>query len=114
MSYKMKNKAKYHTAGTQQYRAKCTSKIQEENFGDTKGVIRIRQFKKDRQHNGLNKKDKQRSTKTTQIIKDRPTRTPLETGGELRKGKQNCHANNERFVSEPNTISLDIKVSLCH
>jgi hypothetical protein len=30
---------------------------------DTKGVIRIRKSKKDRQHNGQKKKDKQRSTK---------------------------------------------------
>ncbi len=31
-----------------------------EEFEDTKGVIRIRKSKKDRQHNGLKKKDKQR------------------------------------------------------
>jgi len=44
----------------------------QEEFEDTKGVIRIR--KKGRQHNGQEKKDEQRSTK----------RTPLKTGGELR------------------------------
>ncbi len=32
-------------------------------FGDTKGVIRIRKSKKDRQHNDQKKKDKQRSLK---------------------------------------------------
>ena len=32
-------------------------------FGDTKGVTRSRKLKKDRQHNGQNKKDKQRFTK---------------------------------------------------
>jgi hypothetical protein len=32
-------------------------------FEDTKGVIRIRKFKQDRQHNGQKKKVKQRSTK---------------------------------------------------
>jgi hypothetical protein len=31
-----------------------------EEFEDTKGVIRIRKSKKDRQHNGQKKKDKQR------------------------------------------------------
>ena len=33
-------------------------------------------------------KDKQRFTKHTNKTKDRVTRTPLKTGGELRKGKQ--------------------------
>jgi len=40
--------------------------ILEEEFGDTKGVIKIRKSKKDRQHNGKKKKvqkGKQRSTK---------------------------------------------------
>ena len=36
-----------------------------------------------RQHNGQMKKDKQRSTKHTYKTKDRATRTPLKTGGEL-------------------------------
>jgi hypothetical protein len=43
--------------------------------------------KKNRQHNGQNKKvqkDKQRSTKHTHKTKDRVTRTPLNTGGDLR------------------------------
>ena len=34
-----------------------------EELEDTKGVIRFRKLKKDRQHNGQKKKDKQRSTK---------------------------------------------------
>ena len=41
---------------------------------------------KDRQHNGQKEKDKrtnQRSTKHTHNTKDRVTRTPLKTGGEL-------------------------------
>ena len=46
---------------------------------DTKGVIRIRNSKKNRQRNGQEKKDKQRSTKHTHKIKDRVTRTPLKT-----------------------------------
>ena len=40
-----------------------------------------------RQHNGQKKKvqkNKQRSTKQTHKTKDRVTRTPLKTGGELR------------------------------
>ena len=34
-----------------------------EEFEDTKEIIRIRKSKKDRQHNGQKKKDKQRSKK---------------------------------------------------
>ena len=34
-----------------------------EEFEDTKGLIRIRTSKKDRQHNGQKKMDKQRFTK---------------------------------------------------
>ena len=48
-----------------------------EEFEDTKGVIRIRKSKKDRQHNGQNKKDKQRSTKHIHKSKDRVTRKSL-------------------------------------
>ena len=61
----------------------CVS-LQEE-FEDTKEIIRIHKSKKDRQHNGQNKSTKgQRSTKHTHKTKDRVTRTPLKTGGELR------------------------------
>jgi hypothetical protein len=52
----------------------------QEEFEDTKGVIRIRISKKNRQHNDQKKKDKQRSTKHTHKTKDRVTRTPLNTG----------------------------------
>ena len=38
-------------------------RLHEEEFEDTKGVIRIRKSKKDRQHNGEKKDDKQRCTK---------------------------------------------------
>jgi hypothetical protein len=44
-----------------------------EEFEDTKGVIKIRISKKNRQHNGQKKKDKQRSTKHTHKTKDRVT-----------------------------------------
>jgi hypothetical protein len=50
-----------------------------EEFEDTKRVIRIRKLKKDRQHNGQNKKkqkEKQRATKHTYKTKDQ---TPLKT-----------------------------------
>jgi hypothetical protein len=43
-------------------------------------IYGIRKSKKDRQHNGQIKKDKQRSTKHTHINKDRVTRTPLKPG----------------------------------
>ena len=51
-----------------------------EMFENTKGVIRIRKSKKDRQHNDQKKKDKQRSTKHTYETKDRVTRTQIKTG----------------------------------
>ena len=57
--------------------------LEEEEFEDTKGVIRIRISKKNRQHNGQKKKvqkNKQRSTKHTHKTKDRVTRTPLKSG----------------------------------
>ena len=56
--------------------------LEEEEFEDTKGVIRIRISKKNRQHNGQKKKvqkNKQRSTKHTHKTKDRVTRTPLKS-----------------------------------
>jgi hypothetical protein len=49
-----------------------------------KGVIRIRNSKEDRQHNDQQKKYKQQSTKHTHKTKDRLTRNPLKSGGELR------------------------------
>ena len=55
----------------------------QEEFEDTKGVMRIHKSKNNRQNNGQKKKDKQRSTKHTHKTKDRVTRTPLKTGGEL-------------------------------
>ena len=58
-----------------------------EDFEDTQGVIRSRNSKKNRQHNGQKKiiqKDKQRSTKQIYKTKDRVILTPLSTVGELR------------------------------
>jgi hypothetical protein len=54
--------------------------LNEKEFEDTKGVIRIRKLKKNRQHNGQQKKDKQRSTKHKHKTKDSITRTPLNSG----------------------------------
>ena len=50
---------------------------EQEEFEDTKGTIRIHISKKNRQHNGQKKKDKQRSTNHRDYkTKDRVTRTP--------------------------------------
>jgi len=58
-----------------------TVQMQGRRVEDTKGVIRIRISKRNRQHNG--QKDKQRSTKHTHKTKDQVTRTPLKTGGKF-------------------------------
>ena len=58
-----------------------------EEFEDTKGVIRIRKSKKDRQSNDQKEKeqkDKKDLQNTTQKTKDWATRTSLKTVGELR------------------------------
>ena len=57
-----------------------------EEFEDTKGVIKIRLSKKNRQYNGQQKKYKRTNNDLqnhTHNTKDRVTRTPLKTGGEL-------------------------------
>jgi hypothetical protein len=59
----------------------------QEEFEDTKGVIRIRISKTNRQHNDQKKKYKRTNNdleKHTHKTKDRVTRTPLKTGGEPR------------------------------
>jgi hypothetical protein len=66
------------------FRAVSKPVVYEEEFEDTKGLIRIPKSKKNRQHSGQKKKDKQRSTKHTHKTKDRITQTPLKAGGELR------------------------------
>jgi hypothetical protein len=53
----------------------------EEEFEDTKCVIRICKSKKDRQHNGQKKNKKTNSD--LQSITDRVTPTPLKTAAEL-------------------------------
>ena len=66
----IKNKIKKHKNIT----------LSDEEFEYSKRVFRSRKSKKDRQYNGLKKKDKQRSTKNTQKTNGRATRTPLTTG----------------------------------
>jgi hypothetical protein len=56
--------------------------VSQEEFDDTKGVIRIRKSQ-DRQHNGQMKKDKQRST-TYCTEKCRTTRNTPNIGVEIR------------------------------
>ena len=59
----------------------------QEEFEDTKEVIRIRISKNNRQHKGQMKKYKRTNNNLqnyTYKAKDRVTRTPLTTGGELR------------------------------
>jgi hypothetical protein len=65
----------------------------EEEFEDTKGVIRIRKSKKNRQHNGQKKKYKRTNNDLQNIhIKLRSSnRNPTKNRGwtqELQKGKQ--------------------------
>jgi hypothetical protein len=62
------------------------SYVKQDKFEDTKGIIGICKSK-DRQHNGQKKKDERTNNdlqNITQKTKDRVTRTPLKTGGELR------------------------------
>jgi hypothetical protein len=58
-------------------------KLYEEEFEDSKGIIRIRKSKNNRQHNGQKKKDKRTNNDLQNIsykTKDRVTRIPLKTG----------------------------------
>ena len=56
----------------------------EEEFEDTKCVIRICKSKKNRQHNGQKRTKRQTAIyKHTHKTKDRVTPTPLKTAGEL-------------------------------
>ena len=65
----------YHTRG-EHVNLSCNSVILcTVEIEDTKGVIRFRKWKTDRQQKG--QKAKQRSTKHTHKNKDRVTRTPL-------------------------------------
>jgi hypothetical protein len=67
-----------------------------EEFEDTKGVIRIRKSKKNRQHNGQKKKDKRTNNdlqNITQKTKDRAIKviTKLPNSEQSYKGKVKTH-----------------------
>ena len=73
-----------------------------EEFEDTKGVIRIRISKKNRQHKEKVQKDKQLSTKHTRKAQDRVPRTPLKTHGEIRwsgRVSSSCSTRDTRRVN---------------
>ena len=62
-------------------------KEEQDEFEDTKRVIRIRIWKKNIQHNGQTKKDKRTNNDIQNVhkkTKDRVTPTLLKSGGELR------------------------------
>lgn len=62
-----------------------------ETFEDTKGIIKCRKSKEDRQHNRQRKTDKQSSTNSMKKIKDWVTRILLKSGGKnwvIRKDQQ--------------------------
>ena len=65
----------------------------QEEFEDTKGAIRIRISKKNRQQDVQKEKvqkDKQRSTKHTYQAKHRVIQSPLKAGSELRCSGRVC------------------------
>ena len=86
----------------------CLVREQEE-FKDTKGVIRICKSKKNRQHNEWKKeqKDKQLSTKHYTENKDRATQTLLKGGGELRIGS--CVSGTPSFVGQSDSYVSDLR-----
>ena len=63
--------------GTKRYNFNQCYFILKEEFEDTKGVIRIRTSKKNRQHNGQKKEDKMTNNDLQSIHIKRVTRTPL-------------------------------------
>ena len=79
-------KCNYHMITTTTAPKMISKIVVKKEFEDIKRVIRLRKLK-DRQYNGQKEnrqKDKQRSKKHTHKTKDRVTRTPLKTRGELR------------------------------
>ena len=91
---------------TQRKPPTCQNHWQEE-FEDTKGVIRIRKSK-DRQHNG---KIKQSSTKYTHNTNDRVTRTPLKTGIEV---VCSGRVSSSCFTSDTRHVNLVTKPVISH
>ena len=78
----------------------------EEEFENTKGVIRIRKSKKDKQHNG--QKDKEQKTK------DRAIRTPVKPNSELRcsgRVSHSCSTSGTHRVTCDNQITFQLMFS---
>jgi hypothetical protein len=67
----------------------------QEEFEDTKGVIRIRTSKRNRQHNGQRKRDKQRFTKHTHKNKTNPTENGMNSG----RVSSSCSTSGTRHVN---------------
>jgi hypothetical protein len=73
--------------------------------------LRIHISKKNKQHNVPKKKDKQRSTKHTNKTKDRVTRTPLKTGGELKcsgRVSSSCSTSDARHGCVPFVVNTSL------
>jgi len=81
-------------------------RVSESSVEDTKGVTIIRKSKKDRQHNGQRKKNKQWSSKYIHKTKDRVTRIPLKTGSELR-----CSARVNSSCSNSGTRRINLVIN---
>ena len=86
----------------------------EDEFEDTKGVIRIRELKKDRQHNGQKKKGKKTNSdpqNNTHKTKDRVAQTPIKTGGELMcSGRVNSSCS----ISDTHRVNLVTNLVINH
>ena len=94
----------------QKYAVQKKANPEKEEFEGTKGIIRIRNSKKNRQYNGQKteeqttqwpkekgQKDKQWSTKHTHKTKDRVTWTPLKTMSTLLYFRWRCPADDVTF-----------------
>ena len=113
----------------------CFAIIVKEEFEDTNGVIRIHTLRKDRLQDGQKtdyrmakrqttgwpkrqatgwpkekgQKDKHRYTKHTHKTKDRVTRTPLKTGGDIRCSGRICSSCS---TSDTHRVILEYRASL--
>ena len=72
-------------------------------FENTKGIIRSRISKKNRQHVAQKKKNKRTNNDLPNITKDRVTRTSLKNGGELR-----CFGRVNSFCSTSDTRDANL------
>jgi len=74
----------------------------------------LRIYVPEKQHNGQKKKNKQRSTKHTHKTKDRVTRTPLKTGGELRCSGTISHSQTHGFSPCFLWCLRNFVLNICH